>query len=1014
MLEHACLTPEFLNKLIRDPARLTAVRRTALLDTPAEEYFDRLSHLACKGLHCHLALISLLDDDRLFFKSCVGQDSFNIRREMPLAKFFCHYSVALGDILIIEDASRHELVKDHPAVQAFDIKGYLSTPFFSAEGHGLGAVCVIDTQPRVWSQQEIKFLRSIAQSVAGEIELRATLHEGSLHGLNYPQRMANFSARETHLPLFMEQMPALLWTTDTQLRITSWLGTSPIGFNIPANQLIGTSLCEIFETDNPYFLPIAKHLKVLRGNGPVAYELDWAQRIFQCHLEALRDANCNIIGTAGIAIDITARKHAEQALQESEALFRASFEQATMGMAHVGMDGKWLHVNQKLCEIVGYTQEEMLRRGFQDLTHPDDLSVNLEQFESLKAGKIASYSLEKRYCHKDGSIVWVYLTVSLVCEVSGKRQYLICIIEDITDNKRSQQALCESEQRYALAVQGANDGLWDWNIDTNEVYYSERWKSLLGYRDNEIGTSPDEYLKRIHPLDVERVRADIDSHFAGLTPYFECEHRMLHKDGGYRWMLNRGLAIRNAEGNASRMAGSQTDVTERKAATDRLAEQAFYDTLTGLPNRALLNDRLLQMIERAKRYKKFVFGVLFLDLDRFKVINDSLGHLFGDQLLISISQRLKSCLRPEDTLARLGGDEFIILLDDIKGIRDALHATHRIHQCLKAPVHLNGCEIHTSASIGIALSTVGYDKPQDILRDADMAMYRAKALGRARHALFSHDMRVHSEGLWALESELRRAIERQEFLIHYQPIIALTSGRILGAEALVRWEHPQRGLILPEDFIALAEETGLITALSEWLLRSVCAQTKSWNDNGHPLLRVAINCSPRQFQDRHLPDLLKVVLDETSMDADNLDLEITETLAMKDLDYTLDILNELSALGIKISMDDFGTGYSSLGYLNRFPIDTVKIDKSFIKDLTSPETGAIPGAIIAMAHSLKLKVIAEGVETEQQMLMLREQHCDAMQGYLFSKPMPAEEFTALLCNYHYPARALFSNPTGGH
>ncbi len=376
--------------------------------------------------------------------------------------------------------------------------------------------------------------------------------------------------------------------------------------------------------------------------------------------------------------------------------------------------------------------------------------------------------------------------------------------------KKMEEAMRESEERYALAAQGSNDGLWDWNLQTNQIYFSPRWKSMLGYDESEVGNNPEEWFSLIHPEDLARIKVDIAAHVQGRTSHYEAECRMLHKGGSYRWILSRGLVVRDAQGKVSRMAGSQTDITEGKVA----------DGLTGLPNRVLFMDRLARALERAKHQKGYLFAVLFLDLDRFKLINDSLGHLIGDQLLTALARRLERCLRPRDTvahlavnhtLARLGGDEFTILLEGIRHVSDATRVAERIQKELTLSFDLSGQEVFTTASIGIALSSTGYERPEDLLRDADTAMYQAKALGKARYEMFDMAMRDEAVARLQLETDLRKAaLERQEFQLHYQPLVSLETGRIAGFEALLRWQRPTRGLLLPDAFIAVAEETGLI------------------------------------------------------------------------------------------------------------------------------------------------------------------------------------------------------------
>ena len=578
----------------------------------------------------------------------------------------------------------------------------------------------------------------------------------------------------------------------------------------------------------------------------------------------------------------------------------------------------------------------------------------------------------------------------------------------ITERKRAEEALRESKERYELAARGANDGLWDWDLQTNRVHFSVRWKTMLGYEEHEIGDTPDEWFNRVHPEDLERVKSAITSHIEGSTPHFESEYRMLHKDHTYRWMLCRGLAVQDANGRAHRMAGSQTDITDRKMIEEKLFYEASHDSLTGLPNRALFLDHLDHSIKLAKRYQDYLFAVLFLDLDHFKTINDSLGHQIGDQLLIEISRRLEACIRPVDTVARLGGDEFAIILDHIKTIKDVMTVVDRIEQTLALPFNLNGYEVSTTVSIGITLSTAGYEHSEDALRHADKAMYRAKKNGRARHELFNASMYANIVAHLQLEAELQQAVTRREFRMYYQPIVSLDIGKITGVEVFLRWQHPKRGLVCPAEFIPLAEETGLIVPISAWLMQNACTQNKIWQETGHSQLHLAINLSALEFKHPNLSKQIQNVLKETHMAAQTLEVEITETTAMENLDLTVETLNKLSAIGLQISLDDFGTGHFSLGRLKRLPINALKIDRSFIKDMTSnPDDAAIIRAIIAMAHNLKLQVIAEGAETEEQLSLLKAQQCDKFQGYLFSHPVPAEAFTKLLQN----GKNLFSSAT---
>jgi diguanylate cyclase (GGDEF)-like protein/PAS domain S-box-containing protein len=565
-------------------------------------------------------------------------------------------------------------------------------------------------------------------------------------------------------------------------------------------------------------------------------------------------------------------------------------------------------------------------------------------------------------------------------------------------HKRAQEALRESEERYALAAQGSNDGLWDWNLLTNVMYFSPRWKSMLGYQESEIGDKLEEWLDRIHDSDRERVKAELAGHQKGLTPHFESEHRVLNKDGTFRWMLSRGLAVRDASGKATRMAGSQTDITEGKVT----------DPLTGLPNRLLFIDRLGRLIKHAKRRKDHHFAVLFLDLDGFKMINDSLGHLVGDQLLLAVSERLEKCLRLTDTvarlgetftMARLGGDEFTVLLDDLKDLGDARLAAERLMKVLAPPFIFGGREVFTSASIGIALSNSAYESPDDMLRDADTAMYRAKSLGKARCEVFDADMRASLVARLQIETDLRHALERGEFRNFYQPIVALDSGRIVGFEALLRWQHPTRGLMGPDEFIFVAEETGLIRELGWWNLREACRQLSEWKAHSDNYLNFTmnVNLSAKQFLQPNLVEEIKGLIDDLDFAPETLKLEITESTVMIDPAATAKMLQQIKALGILLAIDDFGTGYSSLSYLHRFPLDTLKIDRSFISGTGDGGEGMeIAQTIMPMAKNLRLDVIAEGVETVEQVALLKKLQCKYAQGYYFSKPLAAEEVASLL------------------
>jgi diguanylate cyclase (GGDEF)-like protein/PAS domain S-box-containing protein len=567
---------------------------------------------------------------------------------------------------------------------------------------------------------------------------------------------------------------------------------------------------------------------------------------------------------------------------------------------------------------------------------------------------------------------------------------LVRAIRYAVERTHAEEALLESEQRYALAVQGANDGLWDWNIATGETFFSPRWAAILGLRADGVGATVEEWFSRVHPDDVSELKEALAAHFDGKEEQFEHEHRLRCADLEYRWVLARGVAVRGADGAPARMAGSLTDITVRKRAEERLLHDAFHDALTGLPNRTLFLDRLGLALEQSRRHKGIAFAVLFLDLDRFKNLNDSLGHSAGDSLLVEFATRLKACVRPGDTVARLGGDEFGVLLSDVAAPEDATRVAERILELLEQPFEIGPHEVVITASIGIALGSAEYDRPEDILRDTDTAMYRAKSAGRACFQVFDQAMHSSVAALLKLEMDLRRAVERSSFVMHYQPIIALDVGRIVGFEGLVRWVDPERGVVPPLRFISVAEETGLIVPIGWWALREACSQVRQWQERwpSDPPLYASVNVSGKIFGQPDIVERVWRVLEETGLPATSLRLEITEGILMDHGEAALKVLAELRALGVQFSIDDFGTGFSSLSYLQRFSYDTLKIDRSFIAGMQEkPDVNAIVQTIVGLGNRLGMSVVAEGVETVGQFERLKAMNCPAAQGFWFSEPL---------------------------
>jgi diguanylate cyclase (GGDEF)-like protein/PAS domain S-box-containing protein len=559
------------------------------------------------------------------------------------------------------------------------------------------------------------------------------------------------------------------------------------------------------------------------------------------------------------------------------------------------------------------------------------------------------------------------------------------------ESERAQQALRDSEARYRLIVETAEEGIFIVDPDGDTVFANAMMAGMLGYSVDEMRGRPifdfmDEDMRTPARHGLQRRQGIREQH----------DVRFRRKDGGVLWTIIAANPISEGDGRYLGTLAMVTDITERKRAEDHLVYLAHHDSLTGLPNRTLFNDRLQQSLIDAARRERVV-AVLFMDLDRFKTINDTLGHEVGDVLLRAVSGRLKDCIRTGDTVARLGGDEFIVLLPGVGHADDVGRIAQKILDVFDQPFSIDGREFFVTTSIGITLYPFDGKDVDGLVKNADVAMYRAKEQGRNSYQFYTAEMTAKSHENLALENALRGALDRNELVLHYQPVVDLASGEVSGMEALLRWQHPEQGLIMPQRFIPLAEESGLIVPIGEWALRTACLQAVAWQQQGYAPLRLAVNLSARQFYQRNLAEVIARVLKDSALDPAWLELELTESLLMQNAELTHATLRTLNAMGVRLSIDDFGTGYSSLGYLKRFPLDTLKIGRSFVRDVPGdPDDAAIVSAIIVMAHTLEMRVIAENVETEAQRAFLRAQACDAFQGYVFGPPLPPEEFIRYL------------------
>jgi diguanylate cyclase (GGDEF)-like protein/PAS domain S-box-containing protein len=569
---------------------------------------------------------------------------------------------------------------------------------------------------------------------------------------------------------------------------------------------------------------------------------------------------------------------------------------------------------------------------------------------------------------------------------------LALLWRDLTEHTSAEHALKRSEERLALAADGANDGWWEWDLRTKEFYVSARWSEIVGRCAKAGVRRPEDWLDRVHPEEIESLKAALKAYLSGKAAHFQHEHRLRHEDGTYRSFLCRGIAARGTGATPLRIAGSLTDITDHARAQQQLRSAGFRDPLTGLRNRADFVDVLGRRLEEFKRPHRGAgrFAILYLDLDRFKVVNDSLGHLVGDEMLIAVSRRLESCLRDGDTLARLGGDEFAILLQAVGDEQQANVIAFRIQEALSKPIMVAGREVFTTASIGIAFGAGEHNSPDEILRDADTAMYHAKSRGKARHEMFDADLHARTQDRLDLENDLRRAVDSKDFEVVYQPIVLLGSGMCVGFESLIRWTRDGKA-VSPVTFVPMAEELGLIESLGTWILQHVCETFAVWKtrypDAG--LDYVTVNVSSRQLMQQNFLRIVEQAVEKSGLKPRDLRLEITETALMDSPAIAAKVLSQLREFGAKIYLDDFGTGYSSLSHLHKLPVDALKIDRSFVTSLGVSERPAIVESIMALARTMNTSVVAEGIETEVQARELERLGCTHAQGYLFSRPLSA-------------------------
>jgi diguanylate cyclase (GGDEF)-like protein/PAS domain S-box-containing protein len=738
--------------------------------------------------------------------------------------------------------------------------------------------------------------------------------------------------------------------------------------------------------------------KLLGTTKQTAYELDCVRKDgSRLTLEvnsSVIEENGVPVAVQGIARDVTERKQAEESMRESENRYRDLFENANDLIYTHDLQGNFTSLNRTGERITGYTREEALTMNIAQVVAPGSLAA-ARAMTAKKLNEDVATTYEIDILAKDGRVVSLELSTRLIYE-KGVPVAVQGIGRDITERRRQGELLKESEQRFRQLGEGISHQVWTAEPDGTLDYVNGRTTEYFALSSEElIGAG---WQSVIHPDDLDEcLRRWTRSILTG--DFYEMEFRLRRHDGAYRWHKARANCGRDADGNIVKWFGTNTDIDDQKQSEEKLNHYARHDPLTDLPNRSEFMCQLQTAIERSGNNPNARFAVLFLDLDRFKVINDSLGHVVGDELLRQFAARLKAHVRPGDVVARLGGDEFTVLLNRTGDLSDVVQVAERVQKNLAKPFQIDGFEVFSSASIGIIVSDEMMRQPEDFLRDADAAMYRAKEAGKARYEVFDREMHARNLNMLELETDLRHAVEREQFELQYQPILELDTGAIREFEALIRWRHPRYGLVGPDGFVGAAEETGLIVPIGNWILTEACRQVKEWQTRTDTPLSVSVNLSAKQLMHPSLIEQVKGILRDTDLSPRQLKIEVTETNVMEHSEKSMSVLLELSRLGLSLSTDDFGTGYSSLSYLRRFPFNRLKIDRSFIDEMGgSSKSAAIVKTILMLGENLGIEVVAEGIETEAQFESLLQMGCRLGQGYLFSRPVDAETAGEMIVN----------------
>ena len=949
--------------------------------------FEHVTHIIGELLDVPVVCISEIRGEELHFlsvylngtvKTDAGECSLNITP--------CATVQQSKDMRIYDNVS--ERFPEASFLKAHNANSYCGFPILDSSGSVVAVTCLLDDKPHNFSEEDKYLLHAIGQRIGFEIERKKHL---------FKSKQAEEALKESAEYLAEAQKIAHIghWKLDPETNTVTGSDELFQIFGLSQEEATLESFIDVVHPEDRERNVAAITRGVEHGeNWNIEHRLicsDGVEKTVQAVGEARKDESNKTVLLVGTVQDITERKQTEVELLK---LFNA-VEQSPVTVVITDLDGTIEYVNPKFTELTGYTSEEAIGQSPQLLksdVHPPEFYKDM--WDTISFGKTWS----GEFCNKkkNGELYWEDARVSPVTNSDGCITHYLAIKEDITGRKQTEEALRNSEKRSIMAQKIGKVGIWDWNLISGALIWSDEIYSMLGYSPVEIIPSYELFLECVHPDDRESLNRSVEESLNQKKPYrLDC--RIVNKNGVELIAEATGEVEYDEDGKPARMVGTFIDITERKNSEESIKHMAYYDHLTGLPNRILFVDRLDQVLLR-EAWKQRTTAVLFLDLDRFKIINDTLGHAFGDELLKVVARRLEGCLREGDTVARLGGDEFTILLQDLAKPEDIPLVLEKILDSIKLPIEINGREVIISTSIGVSIFPDDGEDTSTLLKNADIAMYRAKSEGKNNFQIYSTAMSIQAEKVLKMEHRLRMALDNDEFRVHYQPQLDLRSRTFFGLEALVRLIDSAGGkLIPPGEFISIAEETGLIIPISEWVLKTVCTQNKLWQNTGYRPVTIAVNISPRVFNQNNFVPMVVGILNETGLEPEYLEIEITEEIMMGNTEETVDKMKALREIGIRFAVDDFGTGYSSLSYIKMLPIDTLKIDRAFVSDINSNrDDKAIVTATINMAHSMDIEVLAEGVETEGQLAYLNSLGCDKLQGYLYSKPIPHDEVEELL------------------